>query len=324
MPSTFSSILDIWLVTTAGAPFTGAASFSLRQQGGSFYAAAPSQLTSLGLGYWRIALSDGDRAVPGWLLVVGSGPGAADAYAAVWCGPDAGPIAGLASPYYSLPFYLASPSTGVGVAGLSPAVEILTPGTSAFATPAGPVREVGLGVYEVLPTTADVAAAGPLPIQAAAAGAALFGDAFTLLASATGQDVVAAALAWWNATPAAAALTASGQLWLVEAPEGVAVSLPYATFSLVAEVPETYTTDLSRPWTRTHLQFNFHAATDLAAATAAEAFRSLFLGAALSVNGSAVAHVLPDGHGLQVGSGLGPGGRDCWAAYEVFDIAWTP
>lgn len=136
-----------------------------------------------------------------------------------------------------------------------------------------------------------------------------------------GTDILSAAQAWWQGTPAAQALSSTGQLWHLQAPED-GETLPYVTFFLVSETPETWTT--SYPFMRSSLQFNAHAATDAQARSMGAALRKLFRGAPLVVNSSDIDHCLPDGSAIQLGEGLAPGGRDCWVATETFDIAWTP
>lgn len=136
-----------------------------------------------------------------------------------------------------------------------------------------------------------------------------------------GTDILSATASWWSVTPAAQALSSTGQLWDLEAPEN-GDTLPYVTIFLVSETPETWTTNY--PLMRTSLQFNCHASTDGRARAMGAALRRLFRGAPLIVNSSDIDHCLPDGSGLQLGEGLAPGGRDCWVATEVFDIVWTP
>lgn len=181
--SQFANSLDLFVQATNGSPFTGTVTFSLRRQGGSFYAAQPSQVTSLGQGFYRLTPSTSDSAIPGWLVFVATGSGAVNAYGVAWCGWDVGPLAGVSSPYYSLPFVLVD-SSGNAITGATPTVLIDTPGGSGFAAPHGTVVEVGMGVYEVLPTAADVAEAGPMPIEAGATGSLVFADEVQLFPSA--------------------------------------------------------------------------------------------------------------------------------------------
>lgn len=115
------------------------------------------------------------------------------------------------------------------------------------------------------------------------------------------------------------ALTSDGKLWHRTAAEDT--QLPYATVFLVSEVDETWTT--SYAFDRASMQINVHAATDAAARAAAIAIRAAFHGVPLVIAGVNVAHVLPDTHGIEIGEGLGPNGRDCWVAIEVFDIAFS-
>ena len=139
-----------------------------------------------------------------------------------------------------------------------------------------------------------------------------------------GINVVAAVQAWWTAQPAMQALTSDGNLWHRTAPEDTA--LPYATVFLVSEPTEVWTTRY--PFKRSTIQINLHADTDLAALTIALAVREALKGAPLAINVpygvSQVCHCLPDGDGLDIGEELGPGGEDCWVAFETFDIPWTP
>ena len=55
--------------------------------------------------------------------------------------------------------------------------------------------------------------------------------------------------------------------------------------------------------------------------------REALKGAPLAINVpygvSQVCHCLPDGDGLDIGEELGPGGEDCWVAFETFDIPWN-
>jgi hypothetical protein len=136
-----------------------------------------------------------------------------------------------------------------------------------------------------------------------------------------GVDILVAIETWWNAVASTQGLTADGKIWYLEAPENVAATLPYAVWFLVSDVPETWTT--SYAFERVSVQFNFHAATPWAARQLGRQFRQLAKYAPLTVNGVPVAHVLPDGSTLTQGEDLGPGGRDCWIAGEVLDIALT-
>ena len=52
-------------------------------------------------------------------------------------------------------------------------------------------------------------------------------------------------------------------------------------------------------------------------------FRQAVRKVPLTINGSAVMHVLPDGDGIEIGEGLGPGGQDCWIAFQTLDIPYT-
>ncbi len=139
-------------------------------------------------------------------------------------------------------------------------------------------------------------------------------------------SVLSAVKTWWDATAAAQALTADGKLWLAPAPEDT--PLPYATFFLVSQPIETWTTGY--PLKRASVQVNLHAATAVEASGMAGALENLLgkalgqsSGAALVVGGSAVIHVLQDDFLLQQGEGLGPLGSDCWVAIVTFDIPFT-
>lgn len=141
-----------------------------------------------------------------------------------------------------------------------------------------------------------------------------------------GSDVIAAVQAWWAGTPAVSSLTPDGKLWHKVRPEGD--SMPYATVFLVSEAPEMWTTGYA--WSRTSVQINCHADTDIQARTMALAVRAALgktpaqpSGSPLVVGEQDAVHVLPDGDGIDIGDGLGPGGRDCWVAFETFDIPWT-
>lgn len=141
-----------------------------------------------------------------------------------------------------------------------------------------------------------------------------------------GIDPISAVQAWWQATPAVSSLFGDPKLWHRERAEGE--SYPYATVFLVADAPEIWTT--AYPFRRSSVQLNVHAATDEQALRLALAIRQALatppfgtLAQSLSINGQAVAHVLPDGDGIDVGEGLGPDGRDCWIAFETFDLMWT-
>lgn len=134
-----------------------------------------------------------------------------------------------------------------------------------------------------------------------------------------GTDVIGAVQAWWAGTPAVAALAADGKLWHGRKVESAA--FPSATVCLASEVSETWTT--AYPRKVSVVQINFHAATDAAARAGALAIRAALQGAPLVINEIPVGHVLPDGDGISEAEGLGPGGRDCWMAFETFEIAWT-
>ena len=123
---------------------------------------------------------------------------------------------------------------------------------------------------------------------------------------------------WWQATQPG--LSADGRVWFKVAPQESA--LPYATFFQVSDVVGTWTTNY--PFKQASVQFNFHAITAAAAEQLGESFRALFRGAPLIVGSGLVCHVLPNGSGIDIGEGLGPNGQDCWIAFELFDIAWTP
>ena len=133
-----------------------------------------------------------------------------------------------------------------------------------------------------------------------------------------GINLVAAVLAWWNATPAAQGWprTASSDRIV---PENI--QLPYATVALASEVAEIWTT--AYPWDRSSLVISLHAATDTQARTNAITLRESSKKCALTINGVAVAHVLPDGSTIDLGQGLGPKGQDLWTATETFDAPWT-
>ena len=111
-----------------------------------------------------------------------------------------------------------------------------------------------------------------------------------------------------------------GKLWLKVAPQES--PLPYLTYFMVSDVPETWTTDY--PLKRSKVQVNAHAVTAAEAQALGESFRSIFRGAPLIVGSGTVCHVLPNGSMIDVGEGLGPDGQDCWIASELFDIVWTP
>jgi hypothetical protein len=134
-----------------------------------------------------------------------------------------------------------------------------------------------------------------------------------------GTDVLNSVQSWWVQMPQAQALTADGLLWYLQAPE--ATPLPYATFFLVSEIDETWTTGYSVQ--RASVQVNFHANTASAARAVSKSFRRLIKYAPLHINSDLVMHVLPDGQGLQIGEGLAPDGQDCWMAYSTLDIPWT-
>jgi hypothetical protein len=134
-----------------------------------------------------------------------------------------------------------------------------------------------------------------------------------------GADIMAAITAWWRAHAAVQLISSDKNLWHKTAPEGA--ELPYSTFFLVHEGPDTYTTAFA--FMRSNVQVNCHASTDVEARAAANAIRVALKQAPLSIGGVRVLHVLPDPSGLQVGEGLGPGGKDCWIAFQAFDIAWT-
>ncbi len=133
-----------------------------------------------------------------------------------------------------------------------------------------------------------------------------------------GTDVISAVQAWWDATPAVSALAADGKLWHGHKPESAA--FPYATVFLASEVSQEWTT--AYPRKVSVVQVNFHAATDAAARAGALAIRAALQNAPLTINGVPVGHVLPDGDGISEAEGLGPLGRDCWMAFETFEVAW--
>jgi len=142
----------------------------------------------------------------------------------------------------------------------------------------------------------------------------------------SGPTLLHAIQEWWRATPAVQALTLDGRLWHRVAPEDT--PLPYATVFLASEPVEIQTTRY--PWLRSTVQINCHAATDLEARQMGLAVRAALgpapaapMGAPLVVGLQDVCHVLPDGSGIDVGEELGPGGADCWIAFETFDIPWT-
>ena len=134
-----------------------------------------------------------------------------------------------------------------------------------------------------------------------------------------GIDILAAIESWWGAVGNQQVPTADGRLWHLSAPENT--FLPYATFFLVSEVPETWTT--SYAWKRGAVQINLHAATSQLARVAGKNLRAALKGAPLAIDGSAVMHVLPSGTTIVIGEGLAPRGKDCWIAAETFDIPWT-
>ena len=142
-----------------------------------------------------------------------------------------------------------------------------------------------------------------------------------------GRHPLSAFRSLWTQLPDMQALTSDGNLWHKQAPEEL--DLPYATFFLVSEVPEIWTT--AYPWLMATIQVNCHAMTDEAALDMALTIRSALgkspaqpSGAPLIINGAEVTHVLPAGSGIDIGEGLGPRGRDCWVAFETFEIPWTP
>jgi len=201
--------LDLPVLDADGRPWTGAQpAVSLRRQGGAWYTPDPAQVAGLGQGWYRITPTESDRSVPGWLLATTTGVGL-PAFTAGWVGPDAGPVTG-AAPYYSLPFFLADRVTGLALAGVNPAdITALVRGMDdpAFAPPVGAIREVGLGVYEILPDPADVAAVGPLVYQAYSAGSETFGDEFDLILPAGADTTLRQAIvARLNSIPAVTAL----------------------------------------------------------------------------------------------------------------------
>lgn len=141
-----------------------------------------------------------------------------------------------------------------------------------------------------------------------------------------GGDVLAALWSLWQLSPALQALTSDGRLWHKVAPEDT--QLPYATFFLISEAPEMWTT--AAPWKVSTVQFNLHAATDAEAIAMGLAVRSALgrspaqpSGAPLVIGGSDVVHCIQAGRSVDVGEGLSPEGRDCWVATETFEIPWT-
>lgn len=141
-----------------------------------------------------------------------------------------------------------------------------------------------------------------------------------------GPDVVSAVQAWWQGTPAVQALASDGRLWHRVAPEDT--QLPYATVFLASESVASWTTGY--PAVRATVQVNCHAATDIEARAMGLAVREALgpsraqpQGAPLVVGIREVGHVLPDGDGVDIGEELGPGGEDCWLAFETFEIPWT-
>lgn len=135
-------------------------------------------------------------------------------------------------------------------------------------------------------------------------------------------DPLVALQRWWTNTPEAVALTGDGKLWFREGPEepsGDFVS--YATFFLVADLVEIQTTDYAVK--RATIQVSFHAATSAEASTMAQRFAKLARTASLEDAGQTAAHCLPDGGGLDLGEGFGPGGSDCWIAYKTLDVLYT-
>jgi hypothetical protein len=149
-------------------------------------------------------------------------------------------------------------------------------------------------------------------------GSAVTGDAPPPVTF-NGSDLLQAVAEWWSGTPAINSLASDRKLWLVSAPENV--YLPYVTYFLVSEVPETWTTGYA--WKRAEIQINAHASTSREARTLGKTIRTALKGAPLSIDGQSVMHVLPAGTSIVIGEGLAPRGHDCWIAAETFDIPWT-
>lgn len=134
-----------------------------------------------------------------------------------------------------------------------------------------------------------------------------------------GSDILAAVQSWWAADAGTQLVARDRKLWNKAAPPEAV--LPYATYFLVHEVAETWTTGYA--WVRASVQVNCHASTDAEARAMAIAIADSLEMAPLSVAGRAVTHVLPDASGLEVGVGFGPDGDDIWIAFQTFDICWT-
>jgi len=139
--------------------------------------------------------------------------------------------------------------------------------------------------------------------------------------------VISAVSDWWAATPAAQELTTDGRLWLDQAPEET--PLPYATIVGVSEIAEVWTTNY--PIVRAVVQIALHGDTAVEAGALLGEVTALLgkssdlpAGAALSVAGSAVMHVIQGDFSVHVGQGLGPDGQDCWVAIQLFDVVYTP
>lgn len=145
-------------------------------------------------------------------------------------------------------------------------------------------------------------------------GAALIGEIYE------GIDVLSAIETWWDSNEDVQLFSADKHLWHMVAPQGAL--LPYATFFLVSEMVETWTT--AYPFWRDAIQINCHASTDISARAAAMTIRDELKGAILSIDGSNICHCLPTQTGMQIGQKLGPRGEDCWIAFVTFDICWTP
>jgi hypothetical protein len=134
-----------------------------------------------------------------------------------------------------------------------------------------------------------------------------------------GEDVISSIVTWFNQTPAIAGLFSDQKLWHVSAPENT--YLPYATIFLASELAETWTTDYAMR--RDEVQINVHAETSQGAREIAVQIRHGLKKAPLLVNNQPVMHVLPANSAVQIGEGLAPSGKDCWLAFETFDIPWT-
>ena len=102
--------------------------------------------------------------------------------------------------------------------------------------------------------------------------------------------------------------------------------LPYGTYFKVSDVVETFTTGYA--FCKATLQFNVHAETDSQAQNIAnqlaQTMRTLGsnVGASLLIYGQLSLSVLPNSFGIQIGEGLGNGGKDCWLCFFTADVTY--